>query len=105
MLIDRFPAYTDYVYIKLDVIYCKISLPRVVGISLDPAPAAECLMFNQSLLRHYSDIIIIVMRSQITGVSIVFPTLFRRKENAKAPRQWDLSDESTVPLASLTQGK
>ena len=51
-----------------------------------------------SLLRHYSDVIISAMASQITGVSIVYSTIIQAqiKENIKAPRHWPLWGEFTV---------
>ena len=54
--------------------------------------------------RHYSDVIMGAMASQITGVSIVYssPYSAQIKENIKAPRHWPLWEEFTgdrwVPL-------
>ena len=45
---------------------------------------------------HYSDVIMSVMVSQITGVSIVYSTVFFQtqiKESIKAPRHWPLWGE------------
>ena len=48
------------------------------------------------VMAHYSDVVMGVMASQITGVSILFAQPFvqaQMKENIKAPRHWPLWGE------------
>ena len=46
---------------------------------------------------HYNDVIMTTMASQITGLTIVYPSVYSRqiKENIKAPRHWPLWGEFT----------
>ena len=44
---------------------------------------------------NYSDVIMSAMAFQITGVSIVYSTVWSRTENIKAPRHWSLWGEFT----------
>ena len=49
------------------------------------------------LFVHYSDVIMGAMASQITSITIVYPTFIQAhiKENTKAPRHWPLCEEFT----------
>ena len=62
-----------------------------------------CTAITQKYI-HYGDVIMGVIASQITSLTVVYPTVYsdadKRKHQSSAPRHWPLWGEFTVQMAS-----
>ena len=93
VLITEVCSFTVAIYKQLHVAWISMPCQAIREYERRSTPA----------LRHYSDVIMSAMASQITGVSFAQPFVpVQIKENIKAPRHWPLWWESTgdqwIPL-------